>query len=274
MIGKLISLEGPDGSGKSTNGKHLAAALRKAGYDVVETREPGGTDVGEEIREVLLRKRGLLEEQIDPMTELLLFIASRAQHINKKLKPMLAAGKIVITDRFCDTSYAYQGYGRGLIGKYLELEKMVHDQFFPDYTLFFNVTLPTSERRLIARTNESNRLDDETLAFKRACFDGYQIRLKNEAHRMHVIDAELEPIEVQKQVEYWVNWHFIPANPIGPLVLTDQCQTCIYEIPDVPIETSLVSDFLSPICQHCGAVEGHPCRKEAIAKYSAIQKGE
>ena len=210
MKGRLITVEGADGSGKTTNAKHLADALRALGFDVVTTREPGGTGVAEDIRYVLLQKRE--GEQLAPLTELLLFSAARAQHLEKKILPALAAGKIVVCDRFCDTSFAYQGYGRGLLAEYLQMEKLVHDGFEPDHTLFFDIDLPQAERRLSARSNEINRLDDEKLEFKKKCMEGYNIRYNQNPHRMFYIDGGQDEQKVKADVISWVVNIFTPQN--------------------------------------------------------------
>lgn len=212
MIGKLIVLEGPDGSGKSTAAQGLVKFLRDKGYDVILTREPGGTFIAEEIRSLILTERK--DEQMVPMTELLLFAAGRAQHIATVIKPAIAEGKIVVCDRFSDSTYAYQGTGRGYIDEVLALENLVHKGFEPDYTLFFHVTLEESIARLNSRLNESNRLDVESIEFKTKIFNGYNKRYKDKQYRMHSIDAMVSISKVLEQVSDWVNNKFVPGNPI------------------------------------------------------------
>lgn len=199
----MISLEGCDGSGKSTGAKFLVEMLREKGYDVIHTREPGGTVIAEEIRNLLLNKRE--GEQIVPMAELLLFNAARAQHIEAVIKPALEAGKIVVSDRFSDSSYAYQGIGRGFVGEMIDLEHLVHKDFEPNYTLFFDVTLEESIRRISSRPELANRLDSETLAFKEKVFKGYNIRFAQHRHRMYKIDAMQSIENVNEQITFWVN---------------------------------------------------------------------
>ena len=199
----FITIEGIDGSGKSTGSKFLVTLLREKGYDVIHTREPGGTVIAEEIRNLLLTIRE--GEQIMSMTELLLFNAARAQHIEAVIKPALEAGKIIVSDRFSDSSYAYQGVGRGFIGDVLELERIVHKGFEPNYTLFFDVTLEESIKRISSRPELANRLDDETLAFKEKVFKGYNIRFAQHRHRMYKIDAMQSIDNVNDQITFWVN---------------------------------------------------------------------
>lgn len=206
--GRFITLEGPDGSGKTTNVNVLRDALIARGYtNVVLSREPGGTDLGERIRDILLHT------DMAAMTELLLFAAARAEHVEAKIKPALEAGAIVISDRFSDSSFAFQGYARDRIKEVLELEKIVLVGFEPDYTLFFNVTLPECERRMKIRGGE-NRLDAETLDFKRKVYEGYLRRLETHRHRMCEIDAMPIPSEVSANVIRWVDTVFVPNNPL------------------------------------------------------------
>lgn len=212
MMGRMISLEGIDGSGKSTAAKALVKMLTDFGYDVINTREPGGTLIAEEIRNLILHKRD--SEQIVPMTELLLFAAARAQHIETLIKPAVAAGKIVVCDRFADSTFAYQGTGRGYEKEVLALEQMVHKDFEPDYTLFFDVTLKESIQRIEKRVDISNRLDDEAKIFKVKVFEGYQTRYIKHQKRMVKINA-MQPIEmVQDQVKKWVINTFINENKL------------------------------------------------------------
>lgn len=208
MQGKLITLEGPDGSGKSTNLPYLAELLKSKGYLVDCTREPGGTLVGEKIRDLLL------SEQMTPMAELLLFAAARAEHIETFIKPALAAGYIVLCDRFADSTYAYQGVGRGYNNSVLALETMVHAGFEPDHTLFFDVTLEESQKRLAGRAGQPDHFDLANDAFKTKVYQGYQTRFKQNSHRMHRINAMLSPEWVRIQIKDWVNLRFVPANPL------------------------------------------------------------
>ena len=212
MNGKLISLEGGDASGKSTNVPYLVSLLKEAGYDVVQTREPGGTPIGEEIRIMLLRKRE--SANITPMTELLLFAAMRSQHIEELIVPSIKLNKIVVCDRFTDSTYAYQGTGRGLMDEVMNLEDMVEAGLEPDHTLFFDITLEESKRRMALRKLTPDRLDAEHDLFKAYVHSGYLKRYKYNLHRMVRIDANKELSDVQQQIKKWVDEVFIPNNPL------------------------------------------------------------
>ena len=198
MKGKFITLEGPDGSGKSTNVNVLVDCLKSRGYDVIKTREPGGTELGEKIRALLLN------DEMCPKAELLLFAAQRAEHIEKTIKPALFCGKIVISDRFYDSTYAYQG-ARGYIFDVLQLEDFVHKGFQPDYTLFFNIPFEESLKRLSIRegVGGGDRFEKEKIDYKRLVYHYYQDRFKIHSDRMVEIHAEHTADVVALQV---VNW--------------------------------------------------------------------
>jgi dTMP kinase len=205
--GVFLSLEGPDFSGKSTNLPFLAECLTAHGFKVVQTREPGGTNIAEHIRTVLLSPQ---IEKMDTKTELLLFAAARAQHIEQKIKPHLDLGFVVVSDRFCDSTAAYQGYGRHLLEKVRELEKFVHEGFYPDHTLFFDLPFEEGLRRMAGRPGKQDRLDQETLLFKRDVWNGYQRQFNENKHRMVRIDALHDRIHVQQQIQRWVEGVFAP----------------------------------------------------------------
>lgn len=203
----MITLEGIDGSGKTTNTPVLVDELRSHGFDVVVTREPGGTPVGDSIRALLLG-----EKKVSPVCELLLYAAARAEHIATKIYPALSAGKVVVCDRFADSTYAYQGAGRGMKNNVLELEDHVLRGFQPDHTLFFNISLEESCRRLVARSDESNHFDKELAAFKQKVFQGYQERMEGAPERRVLINAEQPLGAVADEVSVWVREIFAPAN--------------------------------------------------------------
>jgi dTMP kinase len=194
--GAFITLEGPDGSGKTTNVDYLAEQVRSLGYEVVLTREPGGTtDVGEKIRDLVIHN------YMPAMAELLLMFAARADHVERLIKPAMRQGKVVISDRFVDSTYAYQGQGRDLKNEVRTLERMVLKGFSPDYTLFFKVTLDESLARLKARPGKHDRFDAEEIAFRQAVWAGYQQRFNDDwTGRMYPIDAMKTPEEVRNQV--------------------------------------------------------------------------
>jgi dTMP kinase len=150
-----------------------------------------------------------------PKTEALLFAAARSDHLDTLIKPAIADGKIVISDRFTDSTSAYQGYGRGLHDVVSTLEKLVCDIFEPDYTLFFNITLEESIKRLTARNTDINHFDTEETAFKERVHAGYLARLRVKSHRMVEIDAMQSIGDVEKQIEKWVDEVFVPNNPLA-----------------------------------------------------------
>ena len=182
-MNKFITFEGVDGAGKSTHLAWFADALRQRGPDVVVTREPGGTPLGEQLREILLNQ---------PMsigTEALLMFAARLEHIEQVIKPALHAGKWVVSDRFSDASFAYQGGGRGLDwGKLSQLEKWVHPDLQPDLTLFFDVPVEIARQRL---TNNASldRFEQEQADFFERVRAGYHRRVSQNPQRYIVIDA-------------------------------------------------------------------------------------
>ena len=182
-MNKFITFEGVDGAGKSTHLAWFADALRQRGPDVIVTREPGGTPLGEQLREILLNQ---------PMsigTEALLMFAARLEHIEQVIKPALHAGKWVVSDRFSDASFAYQGGGRGLDwGKLSQLEQWVHPNLQPDLTLFFDVPVEVARQRL---TNNASldRFEQEQADFFERVRAGYHRRVSQNPQRYIVIDA-------------------------------------------------------------------------------------
>ena len=160
----FITIEGPEGSGKSSVTKKVAERLEKEGYDIVFTREPGGTDISEQIRNIILDKNNT---KMDPMTEAMLYAASRRQHLVEKVWPLSNEGKIVISDRYLDSSLAYQGGARGLgIDNILQLNSVATEGSFPDLTLLFDIDPRIGLKRIAANANrEVNRLDLEKIEF-------------------------------------------------------------------------------------------------------------
>ena len=208
MYGKFITFEGADGSGKTTALHYVAEQLTAAGHNVLTTREPGGSELGDHLRTLLFRKDTL------PLTEMLLLAAGRAQHIEQVIKPAFLQGKIVLCDRFADSTYAYQGAGRGYTEKVLQLEELVCGDFAPHQTLYFDVSLEESVRRLVQRSSdkgEVNRLDGESLDFKRRVLAGYGLRFETHKHRMYRIAAETSLEEVQAQLRDWITYELTPT---------------------------------------------------------------
>ena len=188
--GFLVSLEGPEGAGKTSVLEAIIPILEDRGIEVLSTREPGGVLIGEKIREVILDPS---HTEMDPKTELLLYIASRRQHLVEKVLPALAAGKLVIMDRFIDSSVAYQGFGRGLDKEAIDwLNEFVTDGLKPDLTLYFDIEVEEGLARIAANSDrEINRLDMEGLDLHRKVRQGYLSLLEKEADRIVKIDASL-----------------------------------------------------------------------------------
>jgi dTMP kinase len=188
---KFITFEGVDGAGKSTHLAWFADALRQRGHDVVVTREPGGTPLGEQLREILLNQ---------PMsigTEAMLMFAARLEHIEQVIKPALRAGKWVVSDRFSDASFAYQGGGRGMDwGKLRQLEQWVHPDLQPDLTLFFDVPVEVARARL-ANNVSLDRFEQEQADFFERVRAGYHKRIQQNPQRYVVIDAA-QPLNTVK----------------------------------------------------------------------------
>ncbi len=193
--GKFITFEGIDGAGKSTHVNSVAEQLRAAGHTVVSTREPGGTSLGEKLRALLLAEPMHLE------TEALLMFAARREHIAQVIEPALARGEWVISDRFTDASFAYQGGGRHLsLDKLAVLEQWVHPDLQPDLTLLFDVPIDVARQRLDAE-RVLDKFEQEKSAFFTATRDVYLQRAAQFPDRIRVIDST-QPLEtVSQQVE-------------------------------------------------------------------------
>jgi dTMP kinase len=188
-------MEGGEGVGKSTNLGFLENFLRGNGVDVVVTREPGGTRLGEDIRDLLLQLR---EEPVDPTAELLLIFAARAQHIAELIEPALAAGKWVLSDRFTDATYAYQCGGRGVKRETVaELEALVQGALRPDFTLLLDAPVSIGMRRAQKR-GDLDRFEQETLAFFERVRSAYLRQAEVHGDRYRVIDASQSLVIVQQ----------------------------------------------------------------------------
>ncbi|MDR0276330.1 MAG: dTMP kinase [Paucimonas sp.] len=197
MSGLFITLEGPEGAGKSTNRDYLAGLLRDRGLDVLLTREPGGTPLAERIRELLLAPS---EERMDADTELLLVFAARAQHLAEVIRPALARGAVVLCDRFTDATYAYQGGGRGLsVERIATLERFVQDGLQPDLTLLFDLPVEVGLSRAAAR-GRLDRFEQEGQAFFEAVRQAYLARAKADPQRYRLLDAAQPLAAVQQSL--------------------------------------------------------------------------
>jgi dTMP kinase len=189
LRGRFITFEGIDGSGKSTQLRLIAGDLRVRGFDVLTTFQPGGTPLGRRLREAFLET----EENVHPMAELLLFAADRAQHVNFLIKPALAEGRIVISDRYSDATAAYQGAGRGFDEKIIkQVIQLATDGLKPDLTLFFDIPIEKAILRTSARTDDEtvkNRMDTETTEFYERVRNAYLKIAKSEPNRFKIIEA-------------------------------------------------------------------------------------
>lgn len=203
MKGYLISVEGSDGSGKSTQLQNIIAYLQQKGVDLVVTREPGGTVVSEAIRALLL---DATYTEMTAKTEMLLYAASRAQHVEQKIIPALQQGKVVVTDRFTDSSIAYQGYGRELGDVVAKVNEIATGGCQPDLTIFLD--LPPKQgilRKKQEQNHTMDRVELEKLAFHEKVYAGYQTLYQAEPQRICRIDASgsMESVfaEIQKQMD-------------------------------------------------------------------------
>ena len=193
----FITLEGPEGSGKTTAVETAVKALQEKGYEIVRTREPGGTPIAEQIRNVILDKANT---SMDPRTEALLYAASRRQHLVEKVWPALKEGKIVICDRYLDSSLAYQGGARGLgVDEVLNVNLFATENTWPDLTLLFDIKPEVGLARIASNASrEVNRLDLEKLEFHNKVRDTFLALAKKYPDRYVIIDASQSRDEVAK----------------------------------------------------------------------------
>lgn len=198
MTGLFITLEGPEGAGKSTNRDYLAECLRTQGVDVLLTREPGGTPLAEKVRELLLAPS---DEAMCADTELLLVFAARAQHLAMVIRPALARGAVVLCDRFTDATYAYQGGGRGLSQERIAaLESFVQGELRPDLTLVFDLPVEVGLARASAR-GRLDRFEQEGRVFFDAVRSTYLKRAAADPSRYRLVDAAQPLARVQQSLD-------------------------------------------------------------------------
>jgi dTMP kinase len=197
--GRFITFEGMDGSGKSTQMRRLAARLRLGGHTVLETVEPGGPPISEQIRRILLDST---HQELTPTTELLLYFASRAQNVEEWIRPALSRGEIVLSDRFTDSSLVYQGVGRGLGSEAVAaLDGLACHGLQPDLTILVDVdpeaSLSRARARNLAEPNGMTRMDDQSLEFHRAVWNGYHRLAATQPERVRIVDggASIDAIE-------------------------------------------------------------------------------
>ncbi|WP_207061131.1 dTMP kinase [Motiliproteus sp. SC1-56] len=197
LTGKFITLEGCEGVGKSTNLDFIRRYLEEAGVTFINTREPGGTPLAEEIRDLLLRER---DERVDESAELLLMFAARAQHLNSLILPALREGTWVLCDRFTDATYAYQGGGRQLARERIaQLEQLVQRELRPDLTLLLDVPVEVGLSRARNR-GDLDRFELEEVAFFERVRQAYLKRARQEPERFRVVDAGRPLEQVQEQI--------------------------------------------------------------------------
>lgn len=191
----FITFEGPDGSGKTTIIKMLSEALEDTN-EVLMTREPGGIPISEKVRDILLAN----EYEMDGRTEALLFAAARRQHLVEKVVPALSDGKIVLCDRFIDSSLAYQGYARNLgVDEIMQINQFAIENHMPDLTIYLKLSPETGLKRIQDNKRDSNRLDKETLEFHKKVVLGYNELSENYPDRIKVVDADQNIEDVFKE---------------------------------------------------------------------------
>lgn len=195
--GLFITFEGVEGGGKTTNIQYIAEKIEAAGHEILLTREPGGTELSEAIRELLISKEF---PEMHVNTELLLMFAARSEHLNKKILPAINAGKWVLCDRFTDATYAYQGGGRGISAKTIStLENLVQGSLKPDYTFLFDLEADIGLARARNR-GETDRFEQQHIDFFNRVRTCYLAMAELEKERYRVVNAEYDLITVQKQI--------------------------------------------------------------------------
>lgn len=200
--GLFITFEGTDGSGKTTQIKLLEAYMMKKGYEVVLSREPGGTRVSEIIRDIILDPRN---KEIVPLTEMIMYAASRAQHVAEIIEPAIESGKIVICDRYVDSSYAYQGSGRGVdLKSVADVNRIAVHGTVPDITFFLDIDPEISIKRRINSTG-ADRIEQEKLDFHRRVYDGYKKLSILYPDRIKTIDATKSIDEISLQINCFID---------------------------------------------------------------------
>ena len=198
--GLFITFEGGEGAGKTTLIQRIVDAISAKGRSVIKVREPGGTPLGEEIRQLVLHRQG----KINPYAELSLFLASRAQHIAEVILPALEAGQVVLCDRFNDSTIAYQGAARGLgVEKVAQFCEFISQGLKPQLTLYLDLD-PELGLSRAAKAREQDRIESETVLFHRKIREGYLAIHKKEEQRFRLIDATLSPEQVFQEAMKWI----------------------------------------------------------------------
>lgn len=201
--GKFISIEGTEGAGKTTVFEFIKKYFAQAKIDALWTREPGGTPASEAIRQILLANN---EEDITPMAELLLMFAAREQHMQHVILPALHSGKWVVSDRFIDASYAYQGGGREIpMDEIKQLDKWIVGSTYPDLTLLLDIPPELGFERTKKRAQAKDRIEQEEISFFEKVRNVYLERSAQEPHRIKIIDASCDLPKVEKQIQQALN---------------------------------------------------------------------
>ena len=201
MASSFISIEGGEGAGKSTSIEYIKQKLEACGIECLVTREPGGTPMAEDIRQLLLQHR---DEVVDPYTELLLMFASRRQHVQNVIRPALASGKWVICDRFTDASFAYQGFGRGLDKDFISsLKRWVHGDLNPSMTVLFDLDVAIGMARA-GKRSDFDRIETEAMSFFERVRQGYLTQAKAEPQRYRIVDASQSITGVEQQLDHFL----------------------------------------------------------------------
>ncbi len=194
--GRFVTLEGVDGAGKSTHQKFIADALAAGGRHVVQTREPGGTELAEQIRSIVLR------EKLQPTISTLLVFAARADHVARVIEPALKAGSDVVCDRFTDATIAYQGAGEGAPRELIDrLAQAAHPRLAPDRTFIFDCPFEVASKRLAAAGKKLDRFESEERAFFERVRAAYLAIAKADPRRVRLIDASADVVQIRKQIE-------------------------------------------------------------------------
>ena len=197
MRGLFITIEGPDGSGKSTQIENIKKFFEDKNIEIVFTREPGGTAIGERIRELILDNSF---SEMDSMTEAMLYAASRAQHVAQIIRPALEAGKVVVCDRFVDSSLAYQGYGRGLGEDVEVINSYAVKECMSDITFLMKLDPDVGKHRIEENRESQDRLEHEKLAFHKKVYEGYLKLEEKYSDRIVGIDASMGIDEIKDEI--------------------------------------------------------------------------
>lgn len=195
--GLFLSIEGPDGAGKTTQLGYIKQFFEERNIELVMTREPGGTPIGESLREILLDKNN---SEMSAITEMLIYAASRAQHVAQLIRPAINRGAVVICDRYMDSSIAYQGYGRGLGDMVEEVNLHAIDGLQPDLTIFLDLDPAVGKERILSDRNECDRIEQEKLDFHYRVYEGYKAVAKSYPKRVYSIDASRTIEEVRQDI--------------------------------------------------------------------------